>query len=84
MPVQVPVPGMSPLIGQLVGAEVATASAHEAFLRVSHRYGALIGRNLEYQLGLIEALSSGVPWEGEAPAEHHFDQARQRASPSRE
>ena len=67
VPVQVPVPGMSPLIGQLVGAEVATASAHEAFLRVSHRYGALIGRNLEYQLGLIEALSSGVPWEGETP-----------------
>ena len=58
----VPVPscaraGMAPVIGQLVGAEVATASAHEAFLRVSHHYGALIGRNLEYQLGLIEALS---------------------------
>ena len=34
---------------------------HEAFLRVSHRYGALIGKNLEYQLGLIEALSNGVP-----------------------
>ena len=81
VPVQVPVPGMSPLIGQLVGAEVATASAHEAFLSVSHRYGALIGRNLEYQLGLIEALSSGVPWEGEAPAEHHFDQARQEPRP---
>ena len=36
---------------------------------VSHHYGALIGKNLEYQLGLIEALASEVPCEGEAPAE---------------
>ena len=67
----------SPVIGQLVGAEDATASAHEEFLRVARGFEALIGRNLEYQFGLIEALSSGVPWEGEAPAEHHLDQARQ-------
>ena len=68
-PVPVPVPVMAPVFCQLVEAEVATASAHEAFLMVSHHYGALIGKNLEYQLGLIEALASEVPCEGEAPAE---------------
>ncbi|MGB0068830.1 MAG: type I polyketide synthase, partial [Isosphaeraceae bacterium] len=80
VPVQAPVPGMSPLIGQLAGAEVATASAHEAFLSVSHRYGALIGRNLEYQLGLIEALSSGVPADSAASlSQRHAQVALDRA-----
>ncbi len=66
-------PEASPMIGQLVGTEVATASAHEAFLRVSQNYGALIARNVEYQLGLIEALSSGMPPENGSPTETRFE-----------
>ena len=55
------------------------ADAHEAFLRVSQGYAELMGRNLEFQLGLIEATGSADP-EGETAAEVELRLVSQRTS----
>jgi acyl transferase domain-containing protein/3-hydroxymyristoyl/3-hydroxydecanoyl-(acyl carrier protein) dehydratase len=47
---------LSPLIRQTAVTEAATASAHEAFLRVARGSGELLSQSLKIQLGLLEAM----------------------------
>ena len=51
---------LDPLTRQLQSTAKADAGAHEAFLRVARGFEELIGRNLEYQLGLIESCSGDM------------------------
>ena len=48
---------LAPLTRQLLETEHARGSAHDAFLRVSHDFAALIGKSLEFQLNLIDSAS---------------------------
>ena len=52
---------LSPLTQQLLQTEVAKADAHQAFLKVARDYAEIVGKNVEFQLGLIEAMGSGMP-----------------------
>jgi acyl transferase domain-containing protein/3-hydroxymyristoyl/3-hydroxydecanoyl-(acyl carrier protein) dehydratase len=56
---------LAPLTRKLFDAERAQADAHESFLKVSQGYSELVGKNLEYQFGLISAAAQ-AGWEGEA------------------
>jgi acyl transferase domain-containing protein/3-hydroxymyristoyl/3-hydroxydecanoyl-(acyl carrier protein) dehydratase len=58
----------SALFTQVVKTEEASARAHEAFLRVSHGFAELIGKNMELQLALVEAAANGAAWVEEAQA----------------
>ena len=69
----------SPLAERLFSGEHARADAHEAFLRVSQGYAELMSKNLEFQLGLIEATGS-VDREGETAAEVELQLGSQRPS----
>ena len=53
-------PSLSPLTRQLLATEHARGSAHDAFLRVSNEFSALIGKSLESQLNLLDSVSRGI------------------------
>ncbi len=68
-------------------AEQATALAHQAFLRVAHGASELIGKQLAFQLKLIEELRNRASndvtrsWESEPPGEPRRNPARTEPRP---